>query len=585
MITVIGTTNIERKILIIIGQSNAVGVGRASELTGLDTLYGETLEAVRYMSSTGNDANPPLVVSYPASGLEPKIGTNGILSFGVEMTMGRSLNAATPERWSVGKIARSSTSLYVDWDPDGTWPSLDPSGKNIFNQSIDYALQAQIDLGGRVVGFVWIQGEGDALALVSANAYGANLVNLAQRYAAYFPSALFWYGRLHIDSNEPYTPEVRTQQESVDGIGTLRMIDMDGVPLGSDQVHFNTAGYLELGDVFALPIATQFVQHIPPQVQFSTDIVALAVTFTSVTKTVGSTAVAWLWDFGDGATSTLENPTHTYADTGTYNVTLTVADAEAYTGVSPTLPISVLAGIPGVTRDFLSHRYVPKDNTEVRTFLDALGLNAKDTSLGVMLLQEASPNNFAVTGQVYQLIPVGPPTYQSVMTGMSRVGVKCAEGSSQNFATTNSALPNIATDSFFVIAQILMPPSAPASNRAIISIGVGANRAHVGIEGSTGKLRVTSGANVALSPANVCDATVQTVAIRVNRGSLECDGFIGSIKVTPTALSSMSGKSLAFGAQPSALGPGGTTFGHAILFGLQDWSDAEIATLITGIGP
>ncbi len=32
---------------------------------------------------------------------------------------------------------------------------------------------------------------------------------------------------------------------------------------------------------------------------------------------------SWLWDFGDGNTSTLENPTHTYASSGTYTVTLT----------------------------------------------------------------------------------------------------------------------------------------------------------------------------------------------------------------------------------------------------------------------
>ncbi|HSH67884.1 MAG TPA: PKD domain-containing protein [Bacteroidia bacterium] len=31
----------------------------------------------------------------------------------------------------------------------------------------------------------------------------------------------------------------------------------------------------------------------------------------------------YLWDFGDGTNSTLKNPTHSYAATGTYNVTVT----------------------------------------------------------------------------------------------------------------------------------------------------------------------------------------------------------------------------------------------------------------------
>lgn len=35
---------------------------------------------------------------------------------------------------------------------------------------------------------------------------------------------------------------------------------------------------------------------------------------------------AWFWDFGDGYTSILQNPTHQYVDDGSYNVTLNVTD-------------------------------------------------------------------------------------------------------------------------------------------------------------------------------------------------------------------------------------------------------------------
>ncbi len=40
----------------------------------------------------------------------------------------------------------------------------------------------------------------------------------------------------------------------------------------------------------------------------------------------GGTPTEWDWDFGDGGTSTLENPSHTYAANGTYNVCLTVSN-------------------------------------------------------------------------------------------------------------------------------------------------------------------------------------------------------------------------------------------------------------------
>ena len=41
--------------------------------------------------------------------------------------------------------------------------------------------------------------------------------------------------------------------------------------------------------------------------------------------------VAWEWDFGDGTTSTLMNPVHTYTEGGTYTVTLTVTYADGET--------------------------------------------------------------------------------------------------------------------------------------------------------------------------------------------------------------------------------------------------------------
>ena len=50
----------------------------------------------------------------------------------------------------------------------------------------------------------------------------------------------------------------------------------------------------------------------------------LAVKFTD--KSTG-TPVSWLWNFGDGKTSTLQNPAHTYSKSGTYKVTLVVTNS------------------------------------------------------------------------------------------------------------------------------------------------------------------------------------------------------------------------------------------------------------------
>jgi uncharacterized repeat protein (TIGR01451 family) len=55
-----------------------------------------------------------------------------------------------------------------------------------------------------------------------------------------------------------------------------------------------------------------------------------SVTFTDTSTTNGPALVAWMWDFGDGATSDRQHPTHTYETDGTFVVTLTVTDSCGY---------------------------------------------------------------------------------------------------------------------------------------------------------------------------------------------------------------------------------------------------------------
>jgi PKD repeat protein len=66
----------------------------------------------------------------------------------------------------------------------------------------------------------------------------------------------------------------------------------------------------------------------------------LNVQFTDTSSTIISEKpTAWSWTFGDGQTSTLQNPTHTYAAMGDYNVTLTASNAAGSSTVSKTVHI------------------------------------------------------------------------------------------------------------------------------------------------------------------------------------------------------------------------------------------------------
>ncbi len=79
----------------------------------------------------------------------------------------------------------------------------------------------------------------------------------------------------------------------------------------------------------------------PPTAGFSFIASDLTVNFTDGSTDDGL-VVGWSWDFGDGSSlSTLQNPSHTYADNGTYTVTLTVTDDDGATdSTSQDVPVS-----------------------------------------------------------------------------------------------------------------------------------------------------------------------------------------------------------------------------------------------------
>ncbi|UYZ63685.1 GEVED domain-containing protein [Hymenobacter weizhouensis] len=56
---------------------------------------------------------------------------------------------------------------------------------------------------------------------------------------------------------------------------------------------------------------------------------------------------SWLWDFGDGNTSTQQNPSHTYTASGTYTVRLTATNA--FGSASATLASPVVVTVPCLT--------------------------------------------------------------------------------------------------------------------------------------------------------------------------------------------------------------------------------------------
>lgn len=81
----------------------------------------------------------------------------------------------------------------------------------------------------------------------------------------------------------------------------------------------------------------------PPVAAFTKSCTNLACSFTSTSSDPDGSISSYSWTFGDGATSTAQNPSHTYATGGTYAVTLKVTDNS---GATNTVSHSVTVTAP-----------------------------------------------------------------------------------------------------------------------------------------------------------------------------------------------------------------------------------------------
>jgi len=133
----------------------------------------------------------------------------------------------------------------------------------------------------------------------------------------------------------------------------------------------------------------------------------LDVSFTDLSSVPG--ASAWFWEFGDGSTSTLQNPMHTFAFDGIYDVRLTVtgdngvrvAQKNGYIRVGSSIRVGVIGGSnPPTAADSAFASYLSSLGFEVETFDDEPGNRPNAQALAdafdlVILASSISSGNIA----------------------------------------------------------------------------------------------------------------------------------------------------------------------------------------------
>jgi PKD repeat protein len=176
------------------------------------------------------------------------------------------------------------------------------------------------------------------------------------------------------------------------------------------QANAGTTYYFQVGDLYSNGSTVSFSLELtpPPQAGFyfypSDSSRFDTIQFSNSSVDPGEQGIqSWVWDFGDGATSTDLYPSHHYPADGDYTVQLEIATTDGRTD-SITQTVTVRTHEVAITK-----LVVPKVGRENRTRQVLIGVNNKDYPEIVRVeLWKGTPGGYQPIGSSLQLVPVTP---------------------------------------------------------------------------------------------------------------------------------------------------------------------------------
>lgn len=133
-----------------------------------------------------------------------------------------------------------------------------------------------------------------------------------------------WEWDFNSDGTIDSTEQNPVYQFTTDGLYTVTLRAGNGTAWGN----ITKSDYIMVGEgLHASFVASVRTGDVPLTVQFN--------------DTSTGNATSWFWDFGDSNTSTSQNPSHEYSESGSYPVTLNVSNAYGYSTVTWTDYIKV----------------------------------------------------------------------------------------------------------------------------------------------------------------------------------------------------------------------------------------------------
>ena len=167
--------------------------------------------------------------------------------------------------------------------------------------------------------------------------------------------------------------------------------------------------------------------------------------------------LTYLWDFGDGTTSTAANPVKTYANKGTYTVELTVSDGKT---ANQAVPLVVQVGIPPtltIASPTDGSTYKAGDTIVSNAFAsDGAGLDLSDANISTQVILHHCPSDchvhpflgpLAGRAHTFQLPDVGEASADTYFE------VQVTATDANGLATTKSVTIRPVTSSFTVASN------------------------------------------------------------------------------------------------------------------------------------
>ena len=185
----------------------------------------------------------------------------------------------------------------------------------------------------------------------------------------------FWAKSHSSDYPEDFVARISTDGTNFSSLGSTSSASSDWTQYSYDISSYigqsvylalhcvSTRGYYLMADDFlvtaslnASPLDAEFYAS------FTSGSVPITVDFTDLST---GSPTSWSWTFGDGGTSTLQNPTHTYENPGLYTVSLIVSDGSDSETETKTdyIDIAVPAANTLLTESF--ETYLPSDWTVI----------------------------------------------------------------------------------------------------------------------------------------------------------------------------------------------------------------------------